>query len=253
MNSSVRSSWSRSLRIAASHRLKVAVPRCESRYSYSRASTTDAKPANPVETLRYPDPPTTEHRNLPTYVSYAERTGLDTGSTTYVGTHYEYTVAAALQKFGFDVRRVGGRGDYGTDLLGTWSVPSSTNPLRVLLQCKVSAPSTKIGPHQIRELEGAFVGAPPGWRGAGVIGFLVTQKAATKGIRDSLGRSRWPMGFISCSSDGKIQQMLWNAETEAGGLAGMGVGIRLSEVIRSEQELVLTWRGKPIHFKESQA
>jgi len=69
--------------------------------------------------------------------------------------------------------------DYGIDLLGTWSVPSALQPLKVLIQCKAFA--RKIEPSQARELEGAFVGAPIGWREAGVLGLLVSQKSATKG------------------------------------------------------------------------
>lgn len=189
------------------------------------------------------------HHDLATYVAYAERTGLDTSSKTYVGTQYEYTVASVLKGYGFDMKRIGGRDDFGIDLLGTWSVPSSTAALRIILQCKVSATKTGIGPRMVRELEGAFVGAPPGWRGDGVIGFLVAQKPATKGIRDSLSRSRWPMGFISCLPDGRLQQMLWNRQAEEKGLAGMGVGVRfVQEDDAQQQSLILTHQGRPHKF-----
>ncbi|KAK8105922.1 uncharacterized protein PG998_003607 [Apiospora kogelbergensis] len=186
-----------------------------------------------------------EHYDTATYAAYAQRAGLDTASTTYVGTHYEYQVASTLKRLGFDLKRVGGRGDFGIDLIGAWTVPSSPRPLRVIMQCKAAATKTMIGPRLIRELEGAFVGAPPGWRGEGVVGLLVAQKPATKGVRDSLGRSRWPMGFISCLPDGKVQQMLWNRQAEDQGLAGLGVGIRFSEGDHSEQDLILTFHGKP--------
>jgi hypothetical protein len=244
MNYIPRPGWFRSITSTSTWRLYATLPRCQPFGHHIRTSSTDSKQNSP-DVLRYPNSPNNEHNDIPTYVAYAQRTGLDTSSTTYVGTHYEYTVAAALEKFGFEIKRIGGRGDFGIDLLGTWSVPSSANPLRIFLQCKFAATSTKIGPHLLRELEGAFVGAPPGWRGSGVIGLLVTQKAATKGIRDLLGRSRWPMGFISCSADGKVQQMLWNSRAEEEGLAGMGIGVRMSETKSLEQELVLTWKGKP--------
>lgn len=196
--------------------------------------------------LRYPDPPSKEHYDVSSYLAYAKRIGLDSTTTTFVGTQYEYTVAATLKQHGFDLRRVGGAGDFGIDLLGLWSVPSTHAALRVILQCKASSTTskTRIGPATIRELEGAFVGAPPGWRGGGVLGFLVTQRAATKGIRDALSRSQWPIGFISCSSEGHIQQLIWNSKAEEDGLAGMGVGVRLSET-SSNQELVLSWKGQP--------
>ncbi|KAI1142137.1 hypothetical protein F5Y05DRAFT_215331 [Hypoxylon sp. FL0543] len=216
--------------------------------SYSTSSQT--------RTLVFPDTlgGSNEHYDLESYAAYAARTGLDVTSKTYLGTRYEYAVAAALSTLGFTLRRVGGRDDCGIDLLGTWEVPSTTspNPLRVLLQCKASASqSTRIGPQHVRELEGAFIGAPPGWRsstpGSSVLGFLVAQKPATKGVRDALGRSRWPMGYVSCSQDGRLEQMLWNRRAEEEGLEGLGVGVRFCEdgEGRSEQRLVLTWKGKP--------
>ncbi|KAI0152205.1 hypothetical protein F4776DRAFT_17400 [Hypoxylon sp. NC0597] len=218
--------------------------------------------------LIYPDAPgsSSEHHDLASYAAYAARTGLDVTSKTYLGTRYEYAVAAALSTLGFTLRRVGGRDDCGIDLIGTWMVPSSSpsssstasNPLRVLVQCKASASqSTRIGPQHVRELEGAFAGAPPGWRsssssrGSNVVGFLVAQKPATKGVRDALGRSRWPMGYVSCSQDGRLEQMLWNRRAEEEGLEGLGVGVRFCEdgEGRSEQRLVLTWKGKPYMFE----
>ncbi|ROV91702.1 hypothetical protein VMCG_09250 [Cytospora schulzeri] len=130
-------------------------------------------------TLHYPEPPTANHNDLASFLNYVERSGLDRKSTLYVGTHYEYTVAQVLSKYGFYLQRVGGHSDYGIDLLGTWTVPSSSEPLRVLIQCK--AISRKSSPNLMRELEGAFVGAPVGWKGHGVLGIFVTEKTATKG------------------------------------------------------------------------
>ncbi|KAI2473081.1 hypothetical protein F4781DRAFT_261487 [Annulohypoxylon bovei var. microspora] len=226
---------------------------------HARSSSTSTSPPN--HTLLYPENPgsSSEHHDLASYAAYAARTGLDVTSKTYAGTRYEYTVAAALSTLGFELRRIGGRDDCGIDLLGTWRLPtappSSPNPpppLRVLVQCKASsAQSTKVGPHQIRELEGAFAGAPAGWRssspGSGVLGFLVAQKPATKGVRDALGRSRWPMGFASCTADGRLEQMVWNGRAEEEGLEGLGVGVRFSEddAGGSGQRLVLTWKGRP--------
>ncbi|KAI0828080.1 hypothetical protein F5Y06DRAFT_283450 [Hypoxylon sp. FL0890] len=228
-----------------------------SHHGHPPSSSTSYSTSPQTQPLVYPDAPSnsSEHHDLASYAAYAARTGLDLTSKTYVGTRYEYAVVAALSTLGFTLRRIGGRDDCGIDLLGTWEVPSSTsdsNPLRVLLQCKASASqSTRIGPQHIRELAGAFAGAPPGWRssspGSSVLGFLVAQKPATKGVRDALGRSRWPMGYVSCSQDGKLEQMLWNRRAEEEGLEGLGVGVRFCEDNegRSEQQLVLTWKGKP--------
>ncbi|KAI0888657.1 uncharacterized protein GGS22DRAFT_152100 [Annulohypoxylon maeteangense] len=225
---------------------------------HAHSSSTSTHP------LLYPEIPGngSSHHDLASYAAYAARTGLDLTSKTYVGTRYEYTVAAALAPLGFALQRIGGRDDCGIDLLGTWRLPITPSsasptppPLRVLIQCKAaSAQSTRIGPHQIRELEGAFAGAPPAWRSSllgsrgPILGFLVAQKTATKGVRDALGRSRWPMGFVSCTADGRLEQMVWNGRAEEEGLEGLGVGVRFSEGedgVRSEQRLVLTWRGRP--------
>lgn len=196
--------------------------------------------------LIYPDPPTSSHHDLASFLAHAERSGLDPTSTLYVGTHYEYTVGRILAKYGFYLRRIGGHSDYGTDLLGTWTVPSRREPLKVLVQCK--ALSRKSAPNLIRELEGAFVGAPVGWRGPGVLGVFVTEKPATKGVRASLARSKWPMAFVSCTREGLVQQMLWNGRAEEEGLETLGVGMRYPGDSASPQ-LMLTWKGKHIPFK----
>lgn len=80
------------------------------------------------------------------------------------------------------------------------------------------------------------------------MGILVARNPATKGVRDSLGRSRWPMAFISCSKDGRVEQMLWNRRAEEQGLEGVGVAVQHKGVEADEvnaEELVLTWQGLP--------
>jgi len=185
------------------------------------------------------------HNDLSSFLDYATRINLDKKSTVYVGTHYEYTVQASLRRLGFSLSRVGGASDHGIDLLGTWNLPSSLQPIKVLIQCKALA--QKATPALVRELEGAFVGAPSGWRGNQVLALLVTQKESTKGVRDALGRSRWPMGFVLCTNEGKMSQMLWNRRAEEEGLQGTGVGIRYDGNSRNDKEIVLTWRGETIH------
>lgn len=221
-----------------------------------RQTSPSSRPGRQLR-LIYPEPPSTGHNDLASYDAYATRTGLDPKSTTYAGTHYEYTVAASLRRLGFDLQRVGGRSDGGIDLLGTWAVPSVASsaedelPLRIILQCKAfGRQSSKVGPQHVRELEGAFVSAPPGWRGNaedGVVGVLVAQKPATKGVRDSLTRSRWPMVYMLCSKEGRVEQLLWNRRAEEQGLAGMGVAVQHSPnpAGESAEELILTWQGLP--------
>src|SRR4051812_1279942 len=167
-----------------------------------------------AESLIYPESKSPHHHDLPSYLEYASRTNVDPTSTTYVGTHYEYTVMAALEKFGMSLKQMGGAMDYGINLLGTWALPSSQQTLKVLIQCKTHYE----GPSQARGLEGAHVGAPQGWRGSGALSLLVSQKIATRPLREALGRSRWPMGYVFCKSDGKILQMIWNRRAEQEGL-----------------------------------
>jgi hypothetical protein len=196
--------------------------------------------------LIYPSPPSPHHHDLASFVAYARRSGLDVKSTVYVGTHYEYMVAATLGRYGFSLRRVGGASDRGTDLLGTWMPPTAERGLRVLVQCKAGA--QRVGPSLVRELEGAFAGAPPGWRGGpGVLALLVSQSPATKGVREALGRSRLPMAFLCCSGEGVVRQMLWNRSAEEEGLLGFGVTTRHTGDTQ-DAELVLMRDGEVLPF-----
>jgi Protein of unknown function (DUF2034) len=212
-------------------------PALQSRCRYSVAN-------DGTEELAYPDSQSPNHHDLNSFLEYASRIDMDPKSTTYVGTHYEYTVQAALERLGMSLKRIGGKSDYGIDLLGTWQLPSAPQPLKVLIQCK--AFTRKIEPSQARELEGAFVGAPSGWRGVGVLGLLVSQKSATKGVREALGRSRWPMGYVLCGADGKILQMLWNRRAEQEGLDGIEVGLKYTGGDRNDKEVILTHKGEPL-------
>jgi hypothetical protein len=214
-----------------------------------RVFRTLQRPLRPLSTyvapedLQYPDLPDRSHYDLASFLEYASRAQVDTTSPTYIGTHYEYTVQSALERLGMTLRRVGGRADNGIDLLGTWSLPSVINPIKVIVQCKAYA----IHPSQARELEGAFVGAPQGWRGTNVLALLVSQKVATKGVREALGRSRWPMGYVFCQPCGKISQILWNKRAEEEGLAGIEVGVKYEGGDTAKKRIVLTWKGNLIN------
>jgi hypothetical protein len=188
------------------------------------------------------DLPTSNHHDLPSFLDYASRVGVDPQSSVYVGTVYEYTVQASLARLGISLKRMGGRSDYGIDLLGTWNCPSATSPLKVLVQCKARVAKSK--PSEIRELEGAFVGAPSGWRGTGVLGIFVSQQEATKGVREAIGRSRWPMGYVMCTGQGRILQMLWNRRADDEGLLGVGVTVKYVGGDRHDKEIVLVWPKK---------
>ena len=203
-----------------------------------------------------PANPTNLHHDLPSFLAHASRSSLAPTTTTYIGTYYEYLVADTLRRHGLTLSRTGGRGDSGIDLLGTWQLPEalSRHPLRVLVQCK--ALKTKLGPNLIRELEGAFVGAPSGWRGKGVLGILVSTREATKGVRDAMGKSTWPMAWVMLEvvkegemDGGKLRQVLWNKVASEMGLEGMDVTVKYGDRAEGEEvgkEVLLMCQGRPL-------
>ncbi|KAL4887836.1 hypothetical protein BDV59DRAFT_211802 [Aspergillus ambiguus] len=180
-----------------------------------------------------PSAPSAIHHDLPSFLAHAARIGLSPTSTTYVGTHYEYTVQETLRRSGFALSRTGGRLDAGIDLVGTWHVPAREHALRVVVQCK--ALKSKLGPNVVRELEGTV---PPD----DTLGVLVSPREATKGVRDALARSSAPLVWMMVRREGLLRQVLWNARAEASGLAGVGVEMRYGP---GEEETVgLTWDGE---------
>ncbi len=189
-------------------------------------------------------PQSRDHHDLASFLAYAQRVGLATDRTVFVGTAYEYRASAALARLGFRLTRTGGASDLGVDLLGHWQLPDTAAPTRVLAQCKALRQGPR--PQHVRELEGAFVGAPAGWRDSGVLGVLVATGTATKGVRDALARSVWPLAFICVSLHGKLEQFLWNSAAGDAGLTGLAVSVKYSPMTTvGHEDLSLTWRGIP--------
>ncbi len=212
-------------------------------------STSTSTPTTPIQ------PSSDKHHDLPTFLAYAAATNLPATRTVFVGTHYEYTVAASLSRLGFTLTRTGRASDLGVDLLGHWTLPCFTIPARVLLQCKALAEGPR--PRHVRELEGAFVGAPAGWRARGdVLGLLAATREATRGVREALGRSRWPLGFVMVRTDGRVEQLLWNRKAAEMGLEGVGVTIRYLPMEEGgdggvAREVVLTWKGEVLDAQKA--
>lgn len=203
------------------------------------------KPASPASKLKASETP--QHSDLASFLAYAKRVGLDEKSPTFTGTRYEYLVAERLARYGFSLKRVGGASDFGIDLIGDWTIPSTSKTLRVLVQCKAGS---RTGPHFIRELEGSFVGAPPGWRGPGVLGLLVAEKQATQGVRGALARSRSPMAYFYCTGDGIMKQMQWNQRADEQGLEGIDVALKRGAGEEEEDEVILMKDGLPLPIIE---
>ncbi|KAI9886663.1 MAG: hypothetical protein M1823_001506 [Watsoniomyces obsoletus] len=232
--------------------------------------------ASPTATPNATHQPQQNHHDLPSFLAYADRVGLPTTSTVYVGTHYEYTVLESLSRFGVNLSRIGGRSDHGVDLVGHWTLPiphppvpttllpssrSSSSPpkMRMLVQCK--SLHRRPGPYLIRELEGAFNGAPVGYlrgtTGSSVLGLLAAPKEATAGVREAMGRSRLPLLFAMIGNmDGRVMQLLWNQRAKDVGLDGLGVGVRYCSNVDEDgdekedvkREVALTWKGNVLPY-----
>ncbi|EKV06381.1 Endonuclease TnsA, N-terminal/resolvase Hjc/tRNA endonuclease, C-terminal [Penicillium digitatum] len=195
-----------------------------------------------------PSPPSQHHNDLKTFLSYAEHLSLPETSTVHVGTHYEYTVLQTLRRYALSLNRIGGRDDAGIDLVGTWHLPEREREraLRVLVQCK--SLKTKLGPNVVRELEGTFRQAPVGWRTDETVGVLVSPREATKGVRDTLARSTFPLFWMMIERDGTLKQALWNARAEELGVGPLSVETRYGIRENAEsgsvtKEMLLNWDG----------
>lgn len=195
------------------------------------------------------------HNDLSTFLVHAERTSLSPESPVYKGTHYEYTVASALGAFNFTLHRTGRANDLGIDLVGTFA-PLASQPIplgtenvapemRVIAQCKAIPPQ----PSMVRELEGAYVGAPAGWRDGRVLALLVASGAATKGVREAVQRSRLPMGLMQVTKEGWMKQWIWNAAAAAAGLEGVGVVARHGGKEGEGHGIAMTWMGKVVKVR----
>jgi hypothetical protein len=194
-----------------------------------------------------PSPPSQHHNDLTTFLSYADHISLPATSTVHVGTHYEYTVLQTLRRYALSLNRIGGRDDAGIDLVGTWHLPEREREraLRVLVQCK--SLKAKVGPNIVRELEGTFRQAPVGWRTGQTVGVLVSPREATKGVRDTLARSSYPLFWMMIERDGTLKQALWNARAEELGIGPLGVETRYGATENESgvvtKQIALTWDG----------
>lgn len=194
-----------------------------------------------------------EHHDLESFLAFAEQKKLSPETTVYKGTHYEYTVMKSLKQFGFHLHRTGKSNDKGIDLLGHWKLPGKPYEIKVLVQCKLSRGM----PATIREMEGAYAGAPSEWQGNNVLALLATSKNLTKGVLEGIQRSPSPIGALHIEPDGLARQFIWNSVAGERGLAGVGVTAKYEEVQsrsataaegvkQTIKTVALTWKGQ--HF-----
>ncbi|KAK3681160.1 hypothetical protein LTR37_020982 [Vermiconidia calcicola] len=242
--------------------------------------TTSSKPAPSRSPKASLVPPSNKapHHDLPSFLAHASRNTLNPTSTVYKGTLYEYTVAATLSHYDFQLQRTGKAGDLGVDLVGSFFLPQDNGPpdpskepmfeIKTIVQCKATTPQ----PSMVRELEGAFIGAPASFRANNnMLAILVSSGETTKGVRDALQRSRWPMALMQVTEGGDLKQFLWNAVAADAGLEGLGVTVRykmeigvvggkiklrdarVDEVLKKEEgvrrSIALTWMGRVFRVK----
>lgn len=108
----------------------------------------------------------TLHRQRLSQISDPELRTKHVTSTVHLGTRYEYLIHSHLtSQLSFSLTRVGGKGDGGVDLIGTWtlpepaSLPAAKRSFRVLCQAKRMSPNRGPGPALMRELEGTVMSA----------------------------------------------------------------------------------------------
>jgi hypothetical protein len=209
-----------------------------------RIATTSAANPAPVDLPRLAlTPGSPFHDSLPSFLEYAHRIQLLHNTTVYVGTHYEYMTSLALMRFGMSLTRVGRRADAGIDLIGHWVMTPLREPMPVIIQCKARV--STIGPCHVRELEGTLQATPPHWRNKDVLGILITNNRATKGMLESLGRSAHPLAFAMVTKAGIIQQFIWNRAASDHGLEGLGVTLRHTPTPPASPDSLPRPRGRP--------
>jgi hypothetical protein len=59
------------------------------------------------------------------------------------------------------------------------------------------------------------------------------------------------MGFVMCTDQGKILQMLWNRKADDDGLLGLGVTVKYAGGAREDREVVLTWKNGTLGYHPS--
>lgn len=112
----------------------------------------------------------------------------------------------------------------------------------------------------MRELEGSFRQSPGDKTtttsndnavGGGKVGILVSTREATKGVRDAMARSAYPLMWMMVERNGALQQALWNAKVEELGLGALGVEVQYGadgsgSDSTTKGNIALTWDGEEI-------
>ncbi|CAG8694425.1 15283_t:CDS:1, partial [Acaulospora colombiana] len=145
------------------------------------------------------------HHNLETFLTIKD---VDTSTTAYRGTLYEYETITCLQKlFGIVTRRVGKAGDDGIDFRGRWVLPDEKRVM-VIGQCKSLC--NKCPPSVVRDLEGTLYRET-----RGTIGILSSLSGFTNGAIKRYNGSSLPLILITVVENGaRCEMFSWNKAAE---------------------------------------
>lgn len=123
------------------------------------------------------------------------------------GTYFEQKVLEMIQKYPVQLRRVGGRGDGGVDLRGSFQLTHG-NPFDLLVQCKHE--QRKPGPKYIRELEGVL-----SRESSRAIGLLASSNNWTTATRSQFQYSQYPLiGLVLNTAEWNIRHLWINLKLQ---------------------------------------
>ncbi|EXX51128.1 uncharacterized protein OCT59_007842 [Rhizophagus irregularis] len=185
-----------------------------------------------------------EHKDLESFLLIKD---INTESSVYKGTLYEYETISCLQKnFGMITSRVGGASDSGIDFRGGWNLPNGQK-LKLVGQCKNY--SNKCPPSSVRELEGVVSGLTS----ENTFGILSSKSGFSDEAINRFKASVCPLIMVSVINNGKkCKSFVWNKSCEKF-LDGLDVTMKFSksdvcdDIL--EREPILLYNGKPFNEK----
>lgn len=182
-----------------------------------------------------------EHKDLESFLLIKD---INTESSVYKGTLYEYETISCLQKnFGIITKRVGGTGDSGIDFRGGWNLPNGQK-LDLIGQCKNY--SNKCPPSSVRELEGVVLGL----KSENTLGILSSKSGFSQEAINRFKASTCPLIIVSVINNGeKCKSFMWNKSCDKF-LDGLEVTTKFSKSDVCDgildQEPILLYNGEPL-------
>lgn len=108
------------------------------------------------------------------------------------GAAYELKCMELLRLYRFNLHSVGGKGDKGVDLKGTWDIDGSLMKITSFVQCKYQ--TRQISPAIFREFEGAVYSRIHG-QVMPFFGLIISNQSPSMDARKHFIGSKCPMGY----------------------------------------------------------